>query len=45
MMVLKVGMSGKGKKRAEGGRKRWVYRNVREGEKVREKSNKSSGGR
>ena len=37
--------SGRGKKRAEGARKRWVYRNGREGEKVKEKSNKSRGGR
>ena len=37
--------SGRGKKRAEGARKRWGYRNGREGEKVKEKSNKSRGGR
>ena len=30
--------SGRGKKRAEGARKRWVYRNGREGEKVKIKS-------
>lgn len=38
-------MSGRGKQRAEGKRKRWVFRNGREGEKVKEKSNKSRGGR
>lgn len=38
-------MSGRGKKRAEGGEKGWMHKYGREGEKVKEEPNKSRGGK